>query len=403
MRLRLLLTITTLAAALTFAAACGGGGDAEPESGAATGSTPAAVSTSSTSAATPAATQGPVGRFEQAGMVENWQPGSQPDPSRNFANTFAAGVQKLDLAYKLTAGPAAEVWSAWKYKGEWVVLPGKLRMQATAGQWTSFTFSKPGGSEYFEAGDYEVTLIVPGEAATRAVKFTITPVTSTARFEQVGLVKRWDSSVAPDPSTFVTSFAPTDGNVYAVFRMNSGTTAEVTATWKHAGKVLEFGELARLRLEGGRWGTLYMNAPTFPSGDYEVVLTLTGSSESRTLNFTVGSAPAARPKFEQVGLLAGAPSTVPNPANFITALKPTDQTAAAVFKLTPGSELVWVTAQWKYLGAPIYLGARSTPVQAGAWDYITLEPGGGFPPGEYESLVSIPGSEEPRSLKFIVR
>lgn len=405
-------TLIPIVAALFLGIGCGGGGSdgsgtrTAAETRPSPSATQAATATASSTGTTATSTASSSGaRIEQAGLVKDWDPRSTPDPSRAFATTFRSSDKEIDATFKLAQGVSGEVTSAWKYKGEWVVLPGVLKTQAKAGEWTSFTFTPRKDTAGFDAGEYEVILAAPGSAETKSLKFTVTAASSSARFDQAGLVKKWDPNVRPDPSTFTTSFLANDGRVHAVFRLPDGSAGDVSSTWKYGGQLLPFGDAPTIQLDGGRWGTLYLGAPEFPAGDYEVSVAINGTNESRSLRFRVGAAGATlpKPKLEQAGLVARVPNTTPDPSAFVTTFKPTDQTIYALFKLSSGpGSVAWVSAVWKYQGQAILASMASSPIKLGDWDQARLTMESPFPRGDYELVLSVVGTDETKSLKFTI-
>jgi hypothetical protein len=305
--------------------------------------------------------------------------------------------------FKVSEG--GEVTSAWIYDGQWVVLPGGLSTQANADEWTAFTFTPP-DSAGFNAGDYEVILAKPGSSETRSLEFTVEAVPSDAGLDQAGLAREWDASVTPDPDSFMTSFLPEDSRVYAVFQLADGDSGQVESTWKYGGDELVFGEQPRLQLEGGAWGTLFLSAPEFPAGQYESLLSITGADETRSLTFTVGPDGAAppSPEFEEAGLVNSLDTTQPpDPADFATTFTTSDTTIYALFMLSAEAEsAVWITAIWLYEGLPILTGTATGVIGTGTWEQVSLTLDAGLLPGEYEAVLTLPGTNARESLGFTV-
>ena len=377
--------------------ACGGGGDSDSPAS----DTPSA--SGGTQAPPQATSSASGGRIEQAGLVNNWNSSSQPDPSRVFTTNFKTSDDQIDVAFKLSDGAAVEVSAEWKIDGKWLVLPGALKIKADGGKWSSFTFTP--NVTNFNSGDYEVTLGIVGATERRTLTFKIIPESVGGRFDQAGLAKKWDQSVRPDPSTFTTSFLPGDKAVYAAFTLAAGSPAEVKATWKYSGRELVFGDAPVLLVEGGGFGTHSLSQVAFPAGDYEVVLAISGTSQLKSLRFTVTSnAPADATKFEAAGLMNRLDTTVePNPNAFVTSFRPSDQRIFALFKLTGGTDaLAWVTAVWKYEGAVMYEALESIVLKGNGWYNSELNLGT-TPPGDYEAVLTILKTGETKSLKFSVR
>jgi hypothetical protein len=386
----------------TLLIACGGGGGgsgdtSESETPVASGSTPAGGST-------PAATTTGSGRIQQTGLVNNWNPTSQSDPSRVFATSFKATDDQIDVAFRLSEGPAVDVTAEWKLDGTWLILPGALKTRAEGGKWASFTFT-PQGS-HFNSGEYEVTLGISGTTEKKPLKFRIAPESTGAKFNQAGLVKVWNESTRPDPSTFTTSFLPTDRTVYAAFTLASGSPGEVRATWKYAGRELIFGNPPVVQVQGGGSGAHHLTTEQLPAGDYEATLAVAGTSETRPLRFSVASnAPADATRFEgATGLTNRLDTSVePNPSTFTTSFSTTDRRIYALFKLTGGTDaLTWVTAVWKYNGSPFYDGSDSIVVKGDGWWHSLLDLGT-TPVGDYEVILTVLRTGESKSLKFSVR
>jgi len=390
---------------ITLSAACGGGSSASPASDtpSATGATQTPLASGGTQTPTPATGSTGGGRIVQAGLVNNWSPSSQPDPSKVFTTGFKASDDEIDVAFKLSDGASVDVSAEWKVDGKWLVLPGALKIRADGGKWSSFTFTPQ--STNFNSGDYEVTIGIVGTTERKTLKFKIAPESVGGRFDQAGLVKKWDKSVRPDPSTFTTSFSPADKIVYATFTLASGSPAEVRATWKYNGRELVFGDAPVLFVDGGGFGTHSLSQEAFPAGDYEVVLAISGTSQSRSLKFTVTSnAPADAAKFEAAGLMNRLDTTVePNPNAFMTSFRPSDQKIFAIFKVTGGTDaLAWVTAVWKYEGAVMYEALDSIGLKGNGWFNMVLSLGT-TPPGDYEAVLTILKTGETKSLKFSVK
>jgi len=386
--------------ALNVACGGGGGGSDSPAS-----DTPSASGDTQTPTPAPAqaTSSSGAGRIEQVGFVNNWSPGSQPDPSKVFTTSFKTTDDQIDVAFKLSDGAAVDVSAEWKFDGKWLVLPGALKIRADGGKWSSFTFTPK--SAYFNSGDYEVSLGIVGATERKTLKFKIVPESVGGKFDQAGLVKKWDQSVRPDPSTFTTSFLPGDKTVYAAFTLAGGSPAEVTATWKYNGRELVFGDAPVLNIEGGRFASHYLTLERFPAGDYETVLSIKGTSQSKSLKFTVPSnAPADATKFEAAGLVNRFdPAVEPSPGAFTTAFKPTDQKIFAVFKLAGGTDaLTWVTAVWKYQGAVMYEALDSLALEGTGW-YNSVLSLGTTPPGDYEAVLTILKTGETKTLKFTVK
>lgn len=382
---------------IALSVACGGGGDSDSPAS----DTPSA--SGGTQAPTQVSSSASGGRIEQAGLVNNWSPSSQPDPSRVFTTNFKTSDDEIDVAFKLSDGAAAEVSAEWKVDGKWLVLPGALKIRADGGEWSSFSFTPK--STHFNSGDYEVALGIVGATERKTLKFKIIPESVGGRFDQAGLVKKWDQSVRPDPSTFTTSFLPGDKTVYAAFTLAAGSPAEITATWKYNGRELVFGDVPVLYVDGGRFGSHYLTHEQLPAGEYEAVLSISGTSQSRSLRFTVTSnAPADATKFEAAGLMDRLDTTVdPNPNAFMTSFRPSDQNIFALFKLTGGTDaLCWVTAVWKYEGAVMYEAVHSIGLEGNGW-YNTVLSLGTTPPGDYEAVLTILKTGETKSLKFSVK
>ncbi|HUP72494.1 MAG TPA: hypothetical protein VM282_05555 [Acidimicrobiales bacterium] len=390
-----------LAAALVLLiVACGGGDDVDSSA-----DTPAPTQATSidTTAPTQATSSASGSRIGQAGLVNNWNQSSQLDPSRLFTTNFKTSDDQIDVAFKLSDGAAAEVSAEWKVDGQWVVLPGALKIRGEGGKWSSFTFTPP--SRNFNSGDYQVTLGIVGTAERKTLTFKIAPESTSGRFDQAGLVKKWDQSVRPDPSTFTTSFLPGDTRVYAVFTLVAGSPAEVTATWKYNGRELVLGDRPVLIVPGGGFGNHSLTQERLPAGDYEVVLAIRGTSQTRSLKFTVNSdAPDDATKFEAAGLTNRFdPAVEPNPNAFMTTFSPSDKQIFPLFKLTGGTRaLTWVTAVFKYEGAVMYQAQDSLVLEGNGWRNTVLTLGT-TPPGDYEAVLTILKTGETRSLKFSVR
>lgn len=415
MQPRFVIVSLCLAALAAFGIACGGNGDSGPESIApsATAAQEPAGPSSTAAVETPVAPAGatatPAGSgnavFEQVGLVKQWDPNSRPEPAGAFATTFASSDQRIDLVFKLNQGQGGEVSASWLYNDQWLVLPGTLTVQAEAGEWASFNFTADAGGFY--AGDYEVILAKPGTSETISLEFSITPPSSNGRFDQAGLVKKWDQSTTPESSEFTTSFLPGDQRVYAVFSLAENSSGQVQATWKYGGEVLEFGELPRIEVPGGEWGTQYLEAGLLPQGDYESVVTIVGTDETRSLTFTVGPGGSAVPatSFAQAGVVVSINTgQTPTAGDFKTALTTADREVHAVFQLSEAADaVVWVTAIWTYEGRVISSASSSGPVRSGTWDGASLFVNPGLPPGDYEVLLSLTGTGKTESLRFSVK
>jgi hypothetical protein len=338
--------------------------------------------------------------FLEAGMVRAWD--TESEPSDDFATTFRTSVVEIDVVFKVRE--AGDVLSAWIANGQWIVLPGGLVTEAQADNWTAFTFTPRSGEAGFRAGDYEVILAKAGSPDTLSLEFTIEQDDSDAELEQVGLSQEWDASVEPDPDTFTTSFLPDDGEVYAVFQLADGDGGQVESVWKYEGDELVFEDQPRIQLEGGDWGVLFLSAPEFPPGDYESIISLTGTDETESLRFTVaadGATPAS-PQIEEAGRVSSI-AQAPAAGDFKDTFSTSDTTVYAVFMLSDeGDAVVWISAAWTYEGLPILAASTAGVVETGIWLPANLTFDAGLPPGEYEVVLTVLGTGANETLSFTV-
>lgn len=103
---------------------------------------------------------------------------------------------------------------------------------------------------------------------------------------EVHMVDEVDQSTeAPDPSTYVTSFTADAPAIYVAFRLDSGAEGTVELTWSVDGAVASE---ATINIQAGTtwaWGGITPAPGGFDAGDYEVRLELNGDVE--TTEFTV--------------------------------------------------------------------------------------------------------------------
>jgi hypothetical protein len=387
--------------------------------------------------------------FDQAGTTSAWDSDKKTDP-KTFASTFKTTDTTIYAAFKLVSGKGGEVTATWKYNGQVMDVPGTTKLQVEGSRWAALSLKQ---TPVFKAGEYEVELVLAGTNQSKALKFTVeggsatgaaatatpsasltatpgartptpssgsgaqrspTSTASKAKFDQVALIRDWNTSSDPDPKNFATTFKSSDKEIDAVFKLTAGTDARVSAIWKYKGQVLYQGGLLdvlnadyTIDAKGGRWTALYISATALPAGDYQVDLSIIGTSETRSLKFTVTDSttpvPSAKVKFDQSGLVTGLTSgTDPDPRNFASVFKPSDSKISAAFKLArdTGTGPEWITATWKYKGD--VLGTASIVVSDTAWHSLFLtEPS--FPVGDYQLDLMIPGTGETKQIKFTVR
>jgi hypothetical protein len=117
--------------------------------------------------------------------------------------------------------------------------------------------------------------------------------TPAPEFDQVKTASVADASRdAPDPATFTSAFPANAPAIYIVYRLKPGPGGRVTATWRKDGEVLLQNDRRREIPSGGRWAFEAITPPPggFLLGNYEVVLTIVETEESRTVPFTVTAA-----------------------------------------------------------------------------------------------------------------
>ncbi|HLF79081.1 MAG TPA: hypothetical protein VJB57_16490 [Dehalococcoidia bacterium] len=374
-------------------------------------------------------------------MTTAWDSNVETDP-KTFATTFKSTDTIIYVAFKLVSGKGGEVTATWKYQGQVLDVPGTTKLDVEGSRWAAFSLKQ---SPAFKPGEYEVELAVTGTDEAKVLKFTVTGgsasaagpsatpgartptpqssagaqssptgTPSKAKFDQAALIRDWNTSSDPDPRNFATTFKGSDKEIDAVFKLTAGTDARVTAIWKYKGQVLYQGGLLdvlnadySIDAKGGRWAALYISAPTLPVGDYQVDLSIVGTTEARSLKFTVTDSstpvPSARVKLDQAGLVTALTSgTDPDPRNFATVFKPSDVKIYVAYKLAldAGAGPQWITASWKYKGD--LLGTTSAVVSDTGWKSLFLtEPS--FPVGDYQVDLTLPGTGETKQIKFTVR
>lgn len=103
---------------------------------------------------------------------------------------------------------------------------------------------------------------------------------------EIHMVAEIDQSTdAPDPSTYVTSFTADAPAIYVAFRLDSGAEGTVELTWSIDGVVAREATLDVPAGTTWAWGGITPAPGGFEAGDYEVRLELNGDVE--TTEFTV--------------------------------------------------------------------------------------------------------------------
>ncbi len=141
----------------------------------------------------------------------------------------------------------------------------------------------------------------------------------------------------------------------------------------------------------------------FPPGEYDVEVTLVGTSERRTSKFTVtSSAAVAFPKIEDAGVASGFKSVEPKAA-IATSFK-ADQDVLAVYRAPPTTTPAWMSAVWSYKGKKIDETVVNLVIDehvkaSDGWYWFRM-PRTKVEAGEYTVDLAILGSGEKRTLKF---
>jgi hypothetical protein len=225
-------------------------------------------------------------------LIKNWDPNSTPD-SKSFVTTFTSADKEIDAVFKLAND--GKVSGQWKFKGQPIFQSGSLEamnadllMDAKAGRWQSLYITSP----VFPAGDYEVDLSVIGGSDAKAMKFSVTdsvtPVPSAkVKLDQTGLTTTYPGGSGPDPKSFATTFKPSDGKIYLFMKpaLDSGAAPTwISAAWKYKGDLLGVQSFV---VSDTSWKALLLEEPSFPTGDYEVDVSVLGTSETVQLKFSV--------------------------------------------------------------------------------------------------------------------
>jgi len=112
---------------------------------------------------------------------------------------------------------------------------------------------------------------------------------SPGPFLDVEMANNIDTSAsAPDPAWYTDTFTTSDSVIYAVFRLEEGTSGQVGAVWTYEDEQVvlthEF-----FYDEADQWGYMGMTAPAggFTSGNYQLELTLDGDAARVLLDFSI--------------------------------------------------------------------------------------------------------------------
>lgn len=403
-----LVTAFLFIAFIALSAACGGNGNssptATPAAASSTASPSQASSTPTAASSTASPTQGSSvvkARFDQVGLTNHWSESATPDP-KAFVTTFKATDAEIDAVIKI-AGGTGWITASWKYQGQLIRVDN---IQSDNGTWTHLALSH-GDQGGFPGGDYEVDLAIPGTSESKSIKFQIdSPLASSgkAKFEQAGIVAKWDSNASPDPNSFLTNVKASDTGVGAAVKLTSAADGWVTASWKYQGQAMDVDPIIwSVPVPAGQWGYLDLAAgvASVPVGSYEVSLKIAGTSEAKSLKFTVGSSTPTAAKFGTVGLTnTWDPKAVPDAKGFATTFKSSESTIYVVFEFSSGSD-GWLRSSWTYQGALI--AEATSPLDAKHWFEMDIyRTSSQFTTGEYEVTLSVVGTSENKSLKFSV-
>ena len=95
----------------------------------------------------------------------------------------------------------------------------------------------------------------------------------------------------------------------------------------------------------------------------------------------------------------------PNPAQYVTAFKATDEKIGVLVQLSPGGIGGQVVCEWRLNGKHLEVtGTLQTRVEPGRWVYFDLtHKAKEFEKGDYEVVIKVNGSEAERVLSFAIR
>ena len=339
-------------------------------------------------------------RFDQVGLTNQWSESITPDP-KAFVTNFKAADAEIDAVIKI-AGGTGWITASWKYEGALIKVDN---VQGDSGTWTHLGLSH-GDQGGFPGGNYEVVLTIPGSSESKSIEFQIDSPTASgkAKFEQAGIVAKWDSNASPDPNSFLTNVRPSDTGVGAAVKLTSAADGWVTASWKYQGQAMDVDPIVwSIPVQGGQWGYLDLAAgvANVPVGTYEVSLNIASTSEAKSLKFTVGS---STPTAATIGTVALTntwdPKALPDAKSFATTFKSSDSKIYAVYEFSSGSD-GWVRSSWTYQGALI--AEVMSPLDAEHWFEMDLyRTSSQFTTGDYEVKLAVIGTSETKSLKFSV-
>lgn len=235
------------------------------------------------------------------------------DPTATFVTSFKADALPR-VAYHVTVGQTAGwVTATWSYKGKQIgdvqtnlIVPEQITRPDF---WSWFTMP----ANKFEAGEYTVDLLVTATGEKRTLKFTVegNPAQTAKLLELHTAPQLTAKGATPVPAIFASKFDGWD-TIYPLFLLQGelGTREYADVQWKYNGAVVGEDFIPGSLLKDNT--TLGWAKPTnpaltsrpdlrtgfpvpLPAGDYEAVVTLLPSGESKSTKFTVTKVIGATP------------------------------------------------------------------------------------------------------------
>ena len=219
--------------------------------------------------------------FEQAGLSTDWDASVEPDPD-TFTTSFLPDDGRVYAVFQL-GDDGGQVESVWRYEGDELVFEDQPKVQIAGGGWGVLFLSAP----ELPAGSYESVLSITGTDREESLTFTVEGDPVSPQFEEAGLVSSIDQ--VPVPEDFKDIFPTSSEKVYAAFKLSDeGAVVWMSQLWRYEGLPISWATTSGVD-ETGTWfpPTLTAGSSGLPSGDYEVVLTVLGTSVSETLSFAV--------------------------------------------------------------------------------------------------------------------
>ena len=235
----------------------------------------------------------------------------------NPTSTFVTSIKPEALprlAYHVTFGETPGwVTATWSYKGKQIGdVQTNLIVPEQANKpdfWSWFTMP----ANKYEAGEYNVDLLVAATGEKRSLKFNVEAgPAQTAKLIEIHTAPQLTSKGAtPVPNIFSSKFDGWD-TIYPVFLLQGdlATREHAEIQWKYNGAVVKDDFIPGTILKDSivlGWATPTTPALTtrpdlrtgfpqpLPAGDYEAVVTLLPSGESKATKFTVSKVIGATP------------------------------------------------------------------------------------------------------------